>query len=191
MGPVIKRNAYAKGAVEWPFYDLAARPRVISAMRCSCRVREQISRTWVAGSVDYASTDMLNSKRRWSSVCTNFYLSKSSRRSLTECCASSGVQAGSGIFVSSIPRDVNQRRTSTAPRAMPARGGAASHVVDRRDLPRIEGCSSLTERFAINRSWADEPIEAVEGRVRIVQSQCSGCVFAQFVQHERSSIPER
>jgi L-alanine-DL-glutamate epimerase-like enolase superfamily enzyme len=184
MDQLIKRNAYAKGAVEMACVDLVAKAAGLSADALfGGRVRKQIPILWVLATGD-ADKDIAEAERKLEQGLHKLFLVKIGHGDpLTDVARAVAVKRALG-YHASIRVDINQGwDEATATRAI-AELEAGGIDVAEQSLPaaNIEGMRRLTERFAIP-IMADEPIETVEDAFAFARANAADAFSLKLCKH--------
>jgi muconate cycloisomerase len=163
MDRLIKRNFYAKGAIEMACVDLAAKAAGLPADALfGGRVHDRIPVLWVLGTGD-ARKNTEEAEEKLAQGRHNLFLVKIGHGDpLADVARAVAVKRALGDMAS-IRVDVNQGwDEATATRAIAELEAGGIDVVEQ-PLPgaNIEGMRRLTERFIVT-IMADEPIETVE-----------------------------
>jgi muconate cycloisomerase len=163
MDGLIKRNFYAKGAIEMACVDLAAKAaRLPADALFGGRVHDRIPVLWVLGTGD-ARKDTEEAEEKLAQGRHNLFLVKIGHGDpLADVARAVAVKRALGDKAS-IRIDVNQDwDEATATRAIAELEAGGIDVVEQ-PLPgaNIEGMRRLAERFTVT-IMADEPIETVE-----------------------------
>jgi muconate cycloisomerase len=160
---LIKRNSYAKGAIEMACVDLAAKAAGLPADALfGGRARDRIPVLWVLGTGD-ARKDTEEAEEKLAQGRHNLFLVKIGHGDpLADVARAVAVKRALGDKAS-IRVDVNQAwDETTATRAIAGLEAGGIDAVEQ-PLPgaNIEGMRRLTERFTVT-IMADEPIETIE-----------------------------
>jgi muconate cycloisomerase len=184
MDELIKRHAYAKGAIEMACVDLAAKAAGVSADALfGGRVREQIPILWVLATGDSAK-DIAEAEKKLEERLHNLFLVKIGHGDpLADVARAVAVKRALGDHAS-VRVDVNQSwDEATATRAIAELEGGGIDVVEQ-PLPaaNIEGMRRLTERFAIP-IMADEPIETVADAFAFARANAADAFSLKLGKH--------
>jgi muconate cycloisomerase len=184
MDQLIKRNAYAKGAIEMACVDLAAKAAGLSADALfGGRVREQIPILWVLATGD-ANKDIAEAQQKLEQRLHKLFLVKIGHGDpLTDVARAVAVKRALGDHAS-VRVDVNQSwDEATATRAIAELEAGGIDVVEP-PLPvaNIEGMRRLTERFATT-IMADEPIETVEDAFAFARANAADAFSLKLSKH--------
>jgi muconate cycloisomerase len=184
MDQLIKRNAYAKAAVEMACVDLAAKAAGLSADALfGGRVREQIPILWVLATGD-ADKDIAEAEEKLEQRLHKLFLVKIGHGDpLTDVARAVAVKRALGDHAS-IRVDVNQGWDEvTATRAIAELEAGGIDVAEQPlAAANIEGMRRLTERFAIP-IMADEPIETVEDTLAFAKANAADAFSLKLCKH--------